>query len=785
MNTLPLISPFEGMVRVSSIRSKKPTGRGGCIFSGYEVNAQGDVVDCRKLIVVKAAGWLLPSIDAVERGEVWHVVGSSVACNRTHDGYRLTEVEVDASTLFKTRETGDVIVFALANNPSFRRVGMVRARKLWNKFGQRLYDILDNGDICSLRKVLDNETATHLIEAWQKHVSGAVYSFLQSSRLPAKLAKKVVDFYGSDTEKALKDDAYRLLSFSAPWPAVDALAQERFAMQLDDPRRLHAAVEESLYRLLDRQSHTAVPIEYIKTQLRKLLAIKNDPDGTERLIRKALDDSKGNGAYISDDSGLYWSVGAYAMEETIAERIVSMIKEPECSPTLFLSAQTGESIKELISQFETLEAEKLGVPFALTDEQRQAVISGTLNRFSVITGGAGTGKTMVLKCLYFVIGKLGYTISQMALSGLAAKRMQDSTGLRAPTIAGYLRKVEAAQEEEGNDSLYIIVDESSMLDLATTYRIFRTMSDGARMVLVGDPYQLPPIMAGLVFHILAETPGIPVVELTQVKRQAHTTGIPAVAKDIRFGTLPALPAAGPGGVKFISCKTNEIIPKTLEQFAMCPERTQIITALKRCPSSGTIALNDGCCKALSTGSREVLLSTNEKGTYCRSGYREGERIMFTKNDWQRQVNNGSIGHITEVVENPGPGDEDTDTIIAKAEFDDLEVPILESDILGDKPLIEHGYAVTVHKSQGSQWPRVIVPIKSSQILDRTLIYTAITRAEEEVILIGDFDALRLAVERPPAAHARRVGFGHLLRRKLASNTFTAAPQLAEGSLRDT
>jgi len=754
---------FNGRVRVGSIRSKNPRGFGGCIFSGFEVDARGEIVDAKRLVVVKAPGYLLPSVDAVERGETWQVAGPASLHTRTCAEFLVTAVEVGAKALHKTRETGDLIVYALANNPTFERIGTVTARKLWNAFGEELYEILDAENVAILTPILGADIAAGLVKAWGKHVSAQVYSFLQSCKFPMRLAQRVVDFYGNDAQQALKEDPYRLLSFSGSWKEVDTLALTRFAVETVDSRRLHAAVEESLYRLLDRHGHTAVPEQLVTKQLKLLVGRENATRETERLVSTCLAETRGNGAYIVEND-LYWSVGAYAMEEYVAECIAEMITAPDPAPSLFMSSLTDCNLEALIRGYETQEQAMAGKPFELNVQQRQAVVNCVRNRFLVVTGGAGTGKTTVLKCLYRILAAAGYGISQMALSGRAAKRMEEATGVPAQTIAGYLNCTH--QDGGQNKSHYLIIDEASMLDLATTYRILRAMPDGSRLVMVGDPYQLPPIMPGLIFQVLTELPRIPLVELVEVKRQEDSTGIPAAANSVRFGTLPLFGAKNGGkGVIFVPCADESILGKTLEIFLQAPEKTQILSATKKCPRSGARPLSAICCEALTSGNPEILVPSSQSGAYARTGFREGDRIMFLKNYWVRGVNNGSIGHIREIVDVPAVN-ENGEITIAFADFDGTTVPIYESDLIADKPVIEHGYAVTVHKAQGSQWPRVVIPICRSPFLDRTLVYTAMTRAEEEVVLVGDLAALKKAVESPPAAHGRCVGFGHLMRRKL-------------------
>ena len=761
---------FEGLVSVSSVRSQNPLGFGGCIFSGFEVDLEGRRSNSGRLYVIIAKGSLLPG--DVSKGERWRISGRITRRDRKElSGYRIIEVTIEADTpLVKERETGDLIIGLVAKNPRFKRLGEVRMRRLWNKHGEAIYKILDDGDLKALCEDLSSEDATGFIEAWRDHVSGATVSFLSAHGIPNWLSRKIIDFYGTNVKAELEDDPYRLLSFTASWPSVDALAREHFHISDDDPRRLRAAIEESLYRLVDKKGHTCVPSVVVKEQLKRLLGGSGGRDETNRLIDKALADNASNGAYVVTDDNHYWPTGAFIMEDYVAEKIAGLVLTPDpLSPSLFLSSFAIDHIDRLIDEFEQQEHVRLKREFILNEAQRMAVHNCVNNRFSLITGGAGTGKTTVLRCLYYVLTKSHYSICQMALSGRAAKRMQTATGFKATTIAGYLRKSKDIQSNLGEFGYYVI-DEASMLDISTTYQILRSISEdrSIRIVMVGDPCQLPPIMAGLVLHILAEDARIPAVHLAVCKRQEEMSGIPAVASSVRHGVVPAL-ISDSGGVRFISCSENEILGKTLEIFSVSPNDTQILCATKNCSWSGTKAINAVCREHFSKGQHELLVRSDAiKGAFGYCGLRLTDRAMFTKNDYGRGINNGSIGCIIEIYDVPKGVDGYAEPAIAKGEFDGIEVEIFESHVAGKHPILELGYAVTVHKAQGSQWPRVIVPIRQSRNLDRTLLYTAVTRAESEVILVGDMTVLRKAIERMPIPRTRAVGLGKLLHRKLAT-----------------
>jgi exodeoxyribonuclease V alpha subunit len=350
----------------------------------------------------------------------------------------------------------------------------------------------------------------------------------------------------------------------------------------------------------------------------------------------------------------------------------------------------------------------------------------------------------------------------MALAGKAAKRMREATGMESHTIAGFLAKSSNIIEAHGPHTYYV-VDESSMLDLLTTFRIMKHLPDTVRMVMVGDPYQLPPIGPGLIFQRLVGIPRVPQVTLTEVKRQEKSTGIPTFAAEIRKRSWPTIRAPG---VKFIECADSEIMPTVLSQYMQDPERTQVICAVNSCSKAGVDTMNLAC--QTETNSKGLPIRIRGfNGNLVDVGIRENDRIIFTQNDWNRGVMNGDIGTVIAVRDEPEESFADDDPVIGMALVDGIEQSIHLSDLNDEKPSLALGYAITCHKAQGSQFPRVIVPIKNSldhegnvtnRIIDMTWLYTAITRAETEVILVGCMQTAERAAEMGSRGHERIVGF---------------------------
>jgi exodeoxyribonuclease V alpha subunit len=339
--------------------------------------------------------------------------------------------------------------------------------------------------------------------------------------------------------------------------------------------------------------------------------------------------------------------------------------------------------------------------------------------------------------------------------------MTEATQREAITIAGFLRRV---SDEDMGPAPIIVIDEASMLDLMAFHRLVCKLPADAHLILVGDPFQLPPIGAGLVLHVLCELLGIPKTELTEVKRQTGDSAIPAAAKAIREGRWPAFSTSIADDVVFIPCADHQIISTVLKLYEEDRVNTQILAATRSCRFAGVEAINRTCHIRYAGEGRSLMATNLETGEVEATGFCQGDLLLYTANSWQRNLQNGSLGELVEVFDKPRNinlgDDENQDVRIAlgRAVYEGVEHYILDTDV----DVIEHAYAITLHKGQGSQFRRVIVPVRKSRVLDRTFVYTATSRAQIQVILVGDIDAVKEAISLPPKAFGRQVGFGEMI-----------------------
>ncbi len=748
----PELSLINATVRLTRMRVKH---RHGCIAFGHRIDLATGLNDRASALVVSVSADIVEPAN-IEIGGIYEVYGEARNIERTHGSYVVLETQIEAQDIRLVRPSGSQLVQWLADNVSGIRE--VKATKLWDTLGERLYEALDNQDHEAIAPVIvTKHVRDGLFEKWVENGDAKTLRFVQERDIPLDLARKVIKFHKKNTASALIEDPYRMLSFEGSWERVDGIARDKFSVALDDPRRLTAALEEALYRVSEK-GHTCAALNDLQDAVSRLIKPYSAPFTA---MSKALIAGNAAGQFIcrESESGeiMLHAPGTYIMERQCAEFIRSLLNNPSTQQQLFPT-----DIDALIGDFEHEERQHLSSPaFALNEAQRAAVKTSLENRFSIITGGAGVGKTTVLKALYKALDTLGRPRFQMALSGRATARMIEATQESATTIAGFLRNV---SPEEMGPAPIIVIDEASMLDLVTFHRLVCKLPSGTHLILVGDPYQLPPIGAGLVLHVLCDLPGMPVAQLTEVKRQAKGSAIPAAAKAIRDGQWPDFSSDEAGEVVFMPCPDDQIIPTVLKLYEQDKENTQILGATRSCPFAGVETLNR-VCHVRYAGQGLSLMATNpETGEVEATGFSEGDLILYTVNQWDRNLQNGCLGQIIEVFERPTEvnlgDDEQTDIRIAlgRAIYEGVEHFVLDSDI----DVMQLAYAITVHKSQGSQFRRVIVPVRKSRVLDRTFIYTAVTRAQVQVILVGHLAAVQEAVALPPKAFGRQVALRSML-----------------------
>lgn len=606
----------------------------------------------------------------------------------------------------------------LARDPDFVGIGKATAAKLAKAFGDDLHAALSGRD-SHVTKMLGIERAADLFTVYQsKLYEMDVAAWLSELEVDTRTAMKVIRIWGADGVTKLQSNPYLLIGFIG-WKRVEAIAR-KLQIGRNDPRRAVAAVEHVLYSRLD-EKHTLTKREDLERGVRRLLSHKANAQEAIALAVDAL------GAIPFADG--YQPAGAAAMEKFIAHECLRLSEEEVQGDLIARKIEPDELAT-------ALDAYDASSPWPLTERQREAVAMAVQSCIGCLGGYAGSGKTTVLKAVCDVAEQFGQVVHLMALSGRAARRIAEATGRRAGTIASFLKHVADSGGKNLGPEAVIIIDEASMIDLPTLYRIMRHLGH-ARLLLAGDPAQLPPIGFGLTFQSLITDASIPNVTLDRVMRQSAETGIPAVADAIRNGQLPTLDSFSGlcDGVSFIECNETDVfdeisgIGRELGKQGMKRGGCQIIAPVK----AGAGGINE-----INKGFHD-LLTAGRASFPTRPDIAAGDPIIWTKNDWERNLQNGSMGRILSI---------DKDGI--RAVMDEQGITLNASD----GQFIDLAYAVSVHKAQGSQWDRIIVPIRQSRLLDRTLLYTAVTRAARQVIFVGDKVAFEMAVTMPPAVDQR-------------------------------
>ncbi|MBB5051022.1 exodeoxyribonuclease V alpha subunit [Afipia massiliensis] len=687
-------------------------------------------------------------------GESWRLTGTE----RVHSEYGL---QLYADIALPLIPKGRALIRYLATDKRFVGVGWSTAEKLWSALGDDIYAHVQARQLAPIAAVVGPEKAAAIVDGFGLLADEVeVFRWLDRYGVSPRVAGATASLWGLQAIERIKADPYAL-TLLEPWAEVDARAL-RLGLPLDDERRLCSVVEEAL-AVRFRQGHMAAPSSSILPLVKHLATPwSGDPGQALAIAIQA-------GRIIAIGNDLLQSRACWFMEHEL-ERFFRERLTRDVEPI------DPAAIDDAISK---VEAE---VGYQLTKLQREAVFMATSSAVSVITGGAGTGKTTVVRAVLRAsearravlptAEQSSFEYPQVALAGRAVRRIAEATGKEATTIARFLHQIESGGRRLQRGLM--IFDEASMLDTPSVYRILSQIPVEVDLVFIGDPAQLPPIGPGILFRSMVAADAIPRVALDVIHRQADQTGIPCAGGMIRAGAVPSfLPfnetaPLAPGVFLVPARQDDDIASKTLQVFrAMCgpapdadqAERlhaldVQILTQTKNGPA-GAKALNQ-CIEAeymarqarirdwgLSTGSKILWLKNDYRKAPLRD--RDGNVVLnpLTNEPTYSGFMNGAIGTIRHPHQDG-----------AWVAFDDGTADAI---LAADLEKLTHGWAISVHKAQGSAFRRVILPIARSRLLDRTMIYTAATRAVETVVLIGDPDVISNAIHTAPKTTNRASG----------------------------
>jgi exodeoxyribonuclease V alpha subunit len=640
---------------------------------------------------------------------------------------------------------------------SIKGVGEKTATLIVEEFGIGVLDLLDEDPEQLLKiKGISKNKLKDIIESWgrQREIKNLLV-FLQSHQVPTTFAGKIFHLYGAQAETKLRENPYDL---AYEIRGVGFKTADHMAMKLgfapDCAQRLEAAIAYTMLTSCERNGHLFIPKPKLLEDVARMLDT-TDYDKLE-LALFGLEEKKRIRIENLSEQGI--SEAVYLMyffhyENETTQRLYQLISHP-----------TPISRKKIDKTLPKVE-DKLG--FNLSDEQREAVFEACSNKVFIITGGPGTGKTTITKAILLTLKELGLKIKQAAPTGRAAKRMAEATGHPAKTVHRMLQFQPEGGfhycEDQKLKADVLVVDEASMVDAQLFVSILRALPHTCRLILVGDVNQLPSVGPGNVLGDLIDSRKVPCAVLTHIFRQAQESFIVVNAHRINEGKFPRqhpcpppeadfywIPQEDPVKVqKLILDSVCERIP---ERYGLDPLRDiQVLTPMHK-GDVGTQALNAALQARLNPAGPGVRELKRKFATF-----REGDRVIQLKNNYDKEVFNGDLGWIVEV---------DTDSHELMVEFDGNHVHFESSDL--DE--LGLAYAVSVHKSQGSEYPAVVMPIVTQHflLLQRNLLYTGLTRARELAVLIGSDRAFRIGLNNATSGN-RNTHLSYRLRAIFAEN----------------
>lgn len=700
----------------------------GAVHSVIFQNAENGYTVLRLLTEEGEVITVVGCIPCVAPGE--HLAVSGVWEQHPQHGQQLRAVELD-----RTLPEDEEEIFAYLSSGVCRGVGPATARRIVDRFGPATLEILEQEpERLSLLKGITAKKALEIAESFRRHMGlRRLMEFLARYQLPPILAMQLRKLYGDAALEMVRENPYLLSgdTCGVAFSVTDEIAMS-MGISEDSSQRLQAAVTFELSHN-ENNGHVFLPRDKLAAATCQLLQCGLDQ------VETAIDELEERGAIVREQvarvEGCYLR-RLWEAEVSACRRLDALLAAPAD-----ISGQAEKTLAEI-------EAAS-GITYA--PQQRQAVCLAAERGVLILTGGPGTGKTTTVRGIVALFQKMGLDILLAAPTGRAAKRMSELTGMEAQTIhrlLGMTWKDGAVAfqktEREPLEADAVIVDEMSMVDLQLFSALLRALRPGTRLVLVGDADQLPSVGAGNVFSDLIRSGRIETVFLREVFRQAEKSAIIRNAHAVNTGEPPAL--TNDQGDFFFLCRRDaqravdtvvELCQKRLpEKMGIPADQIQVLTPTRKGPA-GTIRLNQLLQEALNPkapGKRELLWGERL--------FREGDRIMQTRNDydvvWTRAdglvgtgMFNGDVGRIREI-------DPSGEWLVL--DFDGREAAYAAEQLSE----IDLAYAQTVHKAQGSEYRCVVMAALPSapSLMVRGVLYTALTRARELMILVGDDAAVR-------------------------------------------
>lgn len=704
------------------------------IFSGVPLRPNSYRLNSGKYVItVKSDASALPIKPAI--GQHWEVMGFRVIDTLPNGDYLMqrhtypSPVQI-ACTL---PEDGEQLIRFIAKEAAFKGIGEQKARALWERLGRDFHATLSQDTPESrslLLELLSPDSVSALYEGYAKYKNLSACNWMSQHAIPSPVQQRLLKYHDESSVQAIQDNPYLLLGFGMSFQAVGALS---FGVANDDPKRLTAAVEMAIRKEIEK-GHTYTTQGAIRPAVNKML-------GSTQLTAQAFEASQQQAQFVLNwETGTYHPTAQFLMESVVAKRLRKLALQTD-----LYDQKADRACMASIAE----------VPYELTQRQAQAVAISLDNAVGCITGGAGTGKTTVLRTALRAFNALGYEIHAVALSGRAAMRLHESIGFRTMTIAGLLRQ-EPIEPTTDQPLHLLVIDESSMIDLPTMYRLVIHISPDVRIIFTGDPDQLPPIGCGKVLSDIVASGLIANTTLDIVKRQEGSTGIPEYSKMINQGIVPE--QLSMGSVYFHETPRDTVAQRCTALFTEAPEGSRILGATKALVAD----INQRVQEAVNPGGKRMEFEVHGERFFRE--LRQGDTVLFTQNNHDAGIQNGSLGTL---ISSDASEDDFGATHFGVVQLDTGSEVVLTQAI---QESMELGYCITLHKAQGSQFPRVIIALQQGRIVDRAWLYTAITRAESEVHIVGSASELSAITQAPSFAHKRLSYLEQLLSEKKKGTT---------------
>lgn len=638
-------------------------------------------------------------------------------------------------------------------------VGPKFAKRIVQKYGMDTFTIIeDNIELLIEVEGIGRKRVQMIAESWEKQKEiKNVMLFLQDHGVNTSYAAKIYKQYGNESIRIVKENPYRLADdiWGIGFKTADQIA-EKMGFDKNSFVRLRSGIMYTLSELSNAGHVYAEKTQLIKAASELLAAEEEFIIMTMDEMLKKEDLIQEKTIIKTDEEGntieAIYLPPFYFAEIGVTGKLKKLAATPAVDRlwTGLMKARAESGNPDLSVNVESIE-KKTGMTY--DEVQKDAIRQAAASKVMVLTGGPGTGKTTTTHGIISSFKAYGLKILLAAPTGRAAKRMTEATGLEAKTIHRLLecKPPEGYQKDEENplEGDVLIVDECSMIDIVLMNSLLKAIPANMRLIMVGDIDQLPSVGAGNVLRDIIDSGSVPVIRLTRIFRQAQTSRIIMNAHRINEGKIPDISNGKNTDFFFMENEDAEaVVPQIVElvktklpkYYHVESNEIQVLTPMQR-GVVGATNLNLALQEAINPTEHEVFMRGRgavmmPKETLRRSGFafREADKVMQIKNNYDKEVFNGDIGIIEAV---------NSENRTLKVNFDNRSV---EYDITELDELV-HAYATTIHKSQGSEYPIVVIPVLMNHyvMLQRNLIYTGITRAKKILVLVGTKKALSYAV----------------------------------------